>query len=195
MVTLDPTVCNSSSSGIRTSWRSRRSNLVILATGDRIAAVLEELTSTGNAEVQVDPQDVSVITTKCYRLKAASALPVRRVVKVGDVEVSRLLFEQGPRFLPSTNDDQLGALAQYSHSLEKRFVELVREDHRRYWGNVVTIFAVFTSMLALLLAGLPKIDLGYHDEFWDIVTVSTAQLVPVALVLGVFVWVLRRVLR
>jgi hypothetical protein len=87
------------------------------------------------------------------------------------------------------------ANAEHSASLERQFKEAVREEHSRYWANVVGLFDIFASVIALVVASLPNLRLDTSLPFWESALSNLAILLPIAVVLGLVVvsarWVVR----
>lgn len=130
-----------------------------------------------------------------YRLSQLEGVPIRDAIKVGDVEVPRLLSESNPKYFPEDFNETIERLAEYTAGLQRRFAELVKQEQRRYWANIVSIFSVFVAVLALIIVGLPQIRTDPSLSFCRIVALNSAQLLPLAVVLAIFVLVLRWVIR
>jgi len=155
-----------------------------------VDAVLAELCTAGHLEREADPGG-----DPYYRLTRRDGLPIRRTIRVGDSEIPRLLADSSPRFLPEHFNDAVEQLAELSTTLEQRFRRVVAEEQRRYWANIVGIFSVLVSVLALILTGLPKILSDPALPFWSAVLVNLSQLLPLAVALILLVLVLRWVVR
>ncbi len=165
------------------------------AAPDELAATLAELVAANQAETQVDQRPAVGQPVTYYRLKARDGLPIRETIKVGDVELPRLLSDSSPALFPENFNEALEQLSEHSRRLEDRFQRLVAGEQRRYWANVVGIFSVLVSVLALILAGLPKITTDPSLPFWLIVKVNLSQLLPLAIVLALLVVAMRWIVR
>jgi len=130
-----------------------------------------------------------------YRLSSYEGIPIRDSIEVGSIKVPRLLARSKITLFPEDFNEAIERLAEYATGLERRFAELVKEEQRTYWATIVSVFGVFVAVLALVLTGLPKITTDSSLPFWKIVELNGAQLLPMALVLALFVLVLRRVIR
>lgn len=159
-------------------------------TSNKVAAALIELHTLGHVEREIDPGGITY-----YRLKQHEGLPVRKTIKIGDREIPRLLESSSPKFLPEHFNDAMEQLAELSTTLEQRFRRLVAEEQRRYWANVVGIFSILVSVLALILTSLPKIVSDPTLPFGAALLMNLSQILPLALVLAVLVLVLRWIVR
>jgi len=160
------------------------------ATPDEVTQALADLVAAGDVETEIDPTGIIY-----YRLMRREGLPVRRTVKIGDREIPRLLENSSPKFLPEHFNDAMEQLAELSTTLEQRFKRLVAEEQRRYWANVVGIFSILVSVLALILTSLPKIVSDPNLPFGAALLMNLSQILPLALVLTVLVVALRWIVR
>ena len=142
-----------------------------------------------------EPRKVSRLPTTYYGLKDNSLYPVQASIRLGDLDVPRLLSDSNPAYLPETLNEQIQLLADYTDSLEKRFKKLVEKQQRRYWANLIGIFGALLSVMALVITGLQKITTSSTMTFKDVFLVNFAQVLPVALVLALFIVVLRFIIR
>jgi len=160
-----------------------------------VTATLEELVQSNRIVEQTDPRTAIGRPLRYYQLSSFQGIPIQENIKVGDVEVPRLLSIAGVGYFPEDFNEAVGRLAEHSAGLEKRFGELVRKEQRAYWGNIVSIFGVFVAILAFVLVGMPKITTDPSLAFWEVVKLNGAQLLPLAFILALFVLVLRWVIR
>ncbi len=144
---------------------------------------------------KVDPRKVSDSPTTYYRMKDPSLYHVRLSTSLGDMDVPRLLSDANPAFLPETLNEQIEMLADYTDNLERRFRKVVEKQQRRYWANLIGIFGALLSVMALVITGLPKITVSSTMTFKEVFLVNSAQVLPIALVLALFVIVLRIIIR
>jgi hypothetical protein len=101
-----------------------------------------------------------------------------------------------PAYLfPELYNESLEVLSEYTLLLEHRFKEIVAEQERRYWGQVSGVFAILVSVLAFLLVGLPKITTDPSLSFWQVVLLNTAQILPLAVTLVLFVALIKWIVR
>jgi len=143
----------------------------------------------------VDPRKISDAPITYYRIKDPSLYPVRPYISLGGMDVPRLLSDANPTYLPETLNEQIELLAYYTDNLEKRFRKLVEKQQRRYWSNLIGIFGALLSVMALVITGLPKITVSSTMTFKEVLLVNSAQVLPIALVLALFVIILRIIIR
>ena len=153
-----------------------------------IREALENLTNAKRIFPQVPLGDVDQTN---FRLSSYQNYPVRKTIRVGNVEVPRVLSEHGVANFPEYFNEAVERLAEYTAAQEKRFGEIVRDEQRSYWSTIVTVFGVFVAIMALVLVSLPRITVGPSTNPGDIVLLNSAQVLPVAAVLFLFVLALR----
>jgi hypothetical protein len=163
--------------------------------GSAISDALQKLINGGKITVEEDHRDKRAPSVNYYRLTSYDGIPVRDSIILGDQEIIRVLSISSPRFLPEDLNEQIERLAEYTNGLERRFADLVREEQRGYWANIVTVFGVFVSILTLIIVGLPKITASPSLSPWTLVWLNLGQLLPIAVVLALFVFLLRCVIR
>jgi hypothetical protein len=162
---------------------------------DAINEAIEELVSTDRIEKQIDERKEIGRPVQYYRFKSFENIPIRDTIKVGEVEIPRILSWASHRFFPEDYNETVERLAEYTDSLEKRFSDLVKEEQRKYWARIISVFGVFVSILSFVLVGLPKIQTDPSLPFWNVFLFNLAQILPLAAVLALFVIVLRIVIR
>lgn len=156
-----------------------------------VTSALRDLVKANRIIEKIDPRKAIGRPVRYYQLGSFQGIPIRDRIKVGDVEVPRLLSVAAAGYFPEDFNEAVERLAEYSDGLEKRFSELVKKEQRAYWGTIVSIFGVFVAILAFVLVGLPKITTDTSLTFWQIVKLNGAQILPLALVLALFVLLLR----
>ena len=144
---------------------------------------------------RVDPRKLTGLPITYYRIKDPSLYPVQPSIRLGNMDIPRLPCDADPRYLPEVLNEQIELLADYTDSLEKRFIKLVKKQQRRYWANLLGIFAALLSVMALVITGLPKITVPSTMTFKEVFLVNSAQVLPIALVLALFIIVLRIIIR
>lgn len=154
---------------------------------------ISELVEAGRVVEVVDEQ--AGIKQRYVRLADYSSIPVRESIKVGTVEVPRVLASSGVTYVPETINEIVERLAEQSETLEQSFVEMVRKQQERYWANVVGVFGIFASVITLIVATLPNLNLDSTLPFWPGFLANLMILLPLAIVLGVFTVCVRLVIR
>lgn len=153
-----------------------------------VRETLAELVKTGEVDFRSDPRPETGLSTRFYRPKSFTGLPVRDTIRIGNVDLPRLLSDSQASLFPEVFNESLELVADYARDLEKRFVEIVRRQQRRYWANVASLFGVFISVLSLVIVGLPKITTDPQLPFWDVVRLNLAQVLPIVVVLAIFLF-------
>jgi len=160
-----------------------------------LTTAIQELIEEKKIVEKIDPREAAGSPVRYLQLASFENIPIRNSIKVGDVEVPRVLSSGGAQFLPEEINEPIEQLASYADQLEGRFAELVKAEQRKYWANVVSIFGVFMAILALVLRGAPQIITDPSLSFMDVVILNLAHILPLAVVLAIFVLVLRLVIR
>ncbi len=163
--------------------------------GATLTAAIQELIQNQQIVEETDPRKEAGSSVRYFRLSSFQNIPIRNYIKVGDVEVPRILSSGGLKFIPEEINESIERLASYADQLENRFAELVKAEQRKYWANVVSVFGVFVAILALVLRGAPQIIPDPSLSFMDVVILNLAHILPLAVVLAIFVLVLRLVIR
>jgi hypothetical protein len=161
---------------------------------EEISRALDQLIS-ANTIVEKIHAEALPAPRRYFRLPNYDAIPIRETIRIGDIDVPRLLSSEPIMYYPETFNEAIERLAQHSESLQEQFQEAVREEHRRYWADVVGLFGIFASVIALVVATLPNIALDTSLPLWQSLLSNLAVLLPIAVVLGLFVvfarWVVR----
>ena len=132
------------------------------------------------------------ITTD-YQLRSYENLPVREYVSVGNLKVPRLIAQDFAR--PEELNIFFEVLAQRLIEVEAEAQRKFDEKLQSYWGNIVTLFGAFIGVFSLIVGFLNTVPLEAKADFWNVLALSSAQVLPLALILGLFLWALRRSFR
>ena len=62
---------------------------------------------------------------------------------------------------------------------------------KSYWGNIVTLFGAFIGVFALIVGFLRTVPFEPGSTFSSVLILSSAQVLPLAAMLGAFVWFLK----
>lgn len=157
---------------------------------NELTETLNELVKSEKIDDRTDPWGF-----RYFKIKGFDNIPHRETIKVGEVEVPRQLYGASPYLWPEEFNEAVERLADYTASLEKKFSDLVRKEQQKYWQNIVGIFGIFVAVLAFILVGLPKIQTNLTLPFWEVIIFNLAQVLPLAVVLAIFVLVLRLIIR
>ena len=170
-------------------------NRVATGTPEDIRGALESLRERNLVEKLTDPREQTGYPEDFFRLKNLTGVPIRTHIRVGDVDVPRLMSDSRANLLPEVFNESVERLAEYAGSLETRFKDIVQKELRQYWSSFVGIVGVMIAVFSLIIVGLPRIKTDTALGFWEIVWTNAAQLVPIAVVLALFVLVLRWVVK
>jgi AcrR family transcriptional regulator len=162
---------------------------------ETVRNAMQELVAEGAIQIAHHVERNTGAELRLYTLSSYQNVPIRRFVRVGDIEVPRLIgAEPMSAFLDDYNE-AIESLANYSVTLEERFSQLVEDKLRGYWANIITIFGVFVAVLGFILVGFPKITIDPSLSLWRTFLLNAAQILPLAIVLAIFVCVLHWVIR
>jgi hypothetical protein len=125
-----------------------------------------------------------------YELPSDANIPVRRFIRIGDTEVPRVLTSDVAAASLEGINEAIETLSEYSATLEKRFQSLIEKERREYWANLITLFGIFIAIFSFIIVALPRIEVSPSSCFWQVVALNTAQVLPVAFVLVLFVLLL-----
>ncbi len=124
-----------------------------------------------------------------YRLPSYEHIPVREYVAIGGVKVPRMMAGDTAR----SEDVNI-----FFEVLARRLVEIEAEAQARfdeklksYWGNIVALFGAFIGVFSLIVGFLRTVPFETNSTFGSVLVLSSAQVLPLALILGLFVWFLR----
>lgn len=170
-------------------------NRVAMGTCEEVLGALESLRERDRIEKLTDPREQTGYPEDFFRLKNLTGIPIRTHIRVGDIDVPRLMSDSRANLLPEIFNESVERLAEHANSLEKRFNDIVQKELRQYWSSFAGVVGVMIAVFSLIIVGLPRIETDATLGFWDIVLMNTAQLLPIALVLAVFVLALRWVVK
>ena len=161
-----------------------------------VEKALRELVQKGKLESPLGHTgDSRAMVQAGYKLPADMDVPIRMTIQVGDVPIFRILQSDMIQLSLEDINEAIESLARYSETMESRSRELIREERRKYWANLIPLFGIFVAMFSFILISLPRIETSMQYSFWKTLEVNTAQILPVAIILALFVAVLRLVFR
>ncbi len=124
-----------------------------------------------------------------FVLPSYDNIPVREYVAVGDIKVPRLLNDERAR--PEELNIFVEVLARKIQQIELEAEKKLDNRLKAYWANIVTLFGAFIGVFALIVGFLKTVPLEENSTFWSVFILSSAQVLPLAFILGAFVWLLR----
>jgi hypothetical protein len=150
-------------------------------------------------ERRIDSLDITGLEegkpSVAYRLASGESVQIRQTIKVGDIDVPRILRTDVVPISLEDMNEQVERLAEYAASLEDRFSDIVKDERKKHWGNVITLFGLFVAIFSFILVSLPRIAVQPSHGFWQIVSINAAQILPLAIVLFLFVMALKLMFR
>ena len=124
-----------------------------------------------------------------YMLPSYEGLPVREYVSVSGIKVPRLLANDTAR--PEELNIFFEVLARRMLQIESDAERKLDEKLKSYWANVVTLFGAFIGVFALIVGFLKTVPFESGSTFFSVLILSSAQVIPLAVILGAFVWFLK----
>jgi hypothetical protein len=161
-------------------------NLARLLIGEDLHAVEKELQKMVAEHVLVERPEGR---NKDYALASYKDIPVREFVSVGGVKVPRLLG--GDRARPENINIFFEVLARRVLDVELEAERKMDERLKSYWGNIITLFGAFIGVFSLIVGFIKTVQLDKDAAFLSVLATSTAQVLPLAAVLGGFIWFLK----
>lgn len=125
-----------------------------------------------------------------YSLMSYENIPVARFIEVGGVKFPRMISGEIAR----SEDVNLfiERLAQRTEQVALDAQTKIDAQLKSYWGNVVTLFGTFIGVFSLIVGFLKTAPMDSGSTFYSVLILSSAQMLPLALILLVFVWFLKR---
>lgn len=131
----------------------------------------------------------AVARNKDYLLASYNGIPVREFVSISGVKVPRLVHGDTAR--PEEVNIFFEVLAKRVLSVETEAERKMDERLKDYWGNIVTLFGAFIGVFSLIVTFVKVAPVDKDATFVSVLAITSAQMIPLALVLGAFVWFLR----
>ena len=160
-----------------------------------IEEALKELIAEGKVKEPLIPKDwetESGISFHGYGLQTYENIPIRRTIKIGDTSVPRILRTELVSLSLEDINEAIETLSENFASLGKQYSEKFKKEINKQWGNLIVIFGIFVAIFSFIIVALPRISLPASYCFWQIFSANIAQVLPVALILAIFVWVLKK---
>ena len=125
-----------------------------------------------------------------YALPSYENIPVKEYMSISGIKVPRILAYDRPR--PEDQNIFFESLAKRSASLESEFNRIVEKKLQSYWANIIILFGVFISLFALIVTSVEKVKVEADGTFLDGLALNAAQVLPLAVILAGFVWLLKK---
>lgn len=116
-------------------------------------------------------------------------IPVRGEYKIGSSSVIRFLSHDV--VFGEDINEITEALVEYADNINKTFEDRIKKETRKIYMQMISIFGVFVSILAIILISTEKMLRFTPDVlasgWWELFFKSSALFLPVALTIGGFV--------
>lgn len=124
-----------------------------------------------------------------YLLSSYKGIPTKEYISLNGMNLPRFIAGDVGR----SEDINI-----YFETLARRLLEVeataekkLDERLKSYWGNVVTLFGAFIGVFSLIVGFIKTISIEKDATFISVLSLSTAQVLPFAIVLAGFVWFLK----
>ena len=124
-----------------------------------------------------------------YALPSYDNIPVKEYMSISGIKVPRLISYDRAR--PEDLNIFFESLAARTASMESEFDRIVEDKLQSYWANIIVLFGIFIGLFSLIVTFVEKIETQAGSGFWEVLLLNTAQVIPIAVVLGGFVGLLR----
>lgn len=148
------------------------------------------------SEVLPPNQRYPSLQRKAYRItdEALGDYPINTEIEAAGVKVPRLI--DGDRARAEDVNSLIHAVNKIIDAKTKELENRMEEQNRKYWGALITIFALFVSLFSIINVGLkpPTITADLSISPVSLAFQSFLNIAPLTVVLLVFVWLLHRIL-
>ena len=128
-----------------------------------------------------------------YALSSYDNIPSKQYINISGVKVPRLLANDVAR--PEDVNVFFESLAKKTGALEDDFERRVDEKLKAYWANIIVLFGLFIGVFSLIITFVEKVELKSGETFWNVFLLNSAQVLPLALVLAGFVFLLKKLFK
>lgn len=151
-----------------------------------IEQVLNKLSNLGQLRVT----SAQGATNAHYELASYENVRFKEYIEIGGIKVRRLLTHDRPR--PEDINIFVEALVKRTLSLEAEFERRLDAKLRDYWSNVIVLFGIFVAVFSIVVTFVGKIEVKQGGTFCDVLLINFAQVTPIAIVLGLFVLLIKK---
>lgn len=133
---------------------------------------------------------------KVYRITEESLgdYPITTEIEAAGIKVPRLIDGDGAR--AEDVNALIHAVNRIVEANTKQLEERMEAQNRKYWGAIVTIFALFVSLFSIINVGVKPALFSAELALSPLALVyqSFLNIAPLTVVLLCFVWLLHRIL-
>lgn len=163
--------------------------------------LLQQLSALGDegfllAETMPPNPRCPTLQRKSYRITDESLgdYPISTEIEAAGIKVPRLI--DGDRARAEDVNSLIHAVNRIIEANSRQLEQRMEEQNRKYWGTLITIFALFVSLFSIINVGVkPSLfatELSLSPA--SLVYQSLLNIAPLTVVLFLFVWLLRRTL-
>lgn len=159
---------------------------------------LSELADEGFLLAEVMPPNprCPTLQRKAYRITGESLgdYPISTEIEAAGIKVPRLI--DGDRARAEDVNSLIHAVNRIIDANAKQLEHRMEEQNRKYWGALVTIFALFVSLFSIINVGVKPVLFAAELSLspMSLVLQSLLNIAPLTVVLLLFVWLLHRIL-
>lgn len=159
---------------------------------------LSELVNEGFLLAEVMPPNprCPTLQRKVYRITDESLgdYPINTEIEAAGIKVPRLI--DGDRARAEDVNSLIHAVNRIIDANAKQLQHRMEEQNRKYWGALVTIFALFVSLFSIINVGVKPALFATELSLspMSLVFQSLLNIAPLTVVLLLFVWLLHRIL-
>lgn len=159
---------------------------------------LSELSDEGFLLAEVMPRNprCPTVQRKSYRITDQSLgdYPIITEIEAAGIKVPRLI--DGDRARAEDVNSLIHAVNKIIDANAKQLEQKMAEQNQKYWGALVTIFALFVSLFSIINVGVKPALFAAELSLSPISLVfqSLVNIAPLTIVLLLFVWLLHKIL-
>ena len=159
---------------------------------------LSELSDEGFLLAEVMPTNprCPTLQRKAYRITDESLgnYPIITEIEAAGIKVPRLI--DGDRARAEDVNSLIHAVNKIIDANAKQLEQKMEEQNRKYWGALVTIFALFISLFSIINVGVKPALFAAELSLspMSLVFQSIVNIAPLTVVLLLFVWLLHKIL-
>lgn len=159
---------------------------------------LSELADEGFLLAEVMPPNprCPTLQRKVYRITDESLgnYPISTEIEVAGIKVPRLIDGDRPR--AEDVNSLIHAVHKIIDAKTKQLEQRMEEQNRKYWGVLITIFALFVSLFSIINVGVKPALFAAELSLspMSLVFQSLLNIAPLTVVLLLFVWLLHGIL-
>ncbi len=128
-----------------------------------------------------------------YHLTSYENIPTKRYININGIKVPRMLSNDTAR--PEDINLFFESLANKTADIENTIEERLDDKLKSYWANIIVLFGAFIGLFSLIITFVQKVEIKGGETFWNVLSLNTAQVFPLAIVLAGFVYLLKKLFK